>query len=244
MSRISRWTKAIKDDWQTWQEQRKIDSPIVQAIGFYCKVVKSISPFALIVTASAKEHRLALSDALIAVWTVLLGCLFFIPPASAHSLTVAILITAIAGFRVLDILSYTLDMVRLIAHRVDVYDVARSALLNLFNVLHIVLAFGLIDFAWLTRADFVGNGPSVNEAFSYLYLSWTTLFTVGSGFTPSTMQAQALVMAEVGTGLVIIALSLAIFVGNLRIKGGGTASLYQPRGEATNPGAADRPNPR
>jgi hypothetical protein len=57
------------------------------------------------------------------------------------------------------------------------------------------------------------GGPSGH--FGFLYLSWTTLFPPGSGFTAISTPARMLVMAESGSGLMIIGLTLAALLGQI-----------------------------
>ena len=52
---------------------------------------------------------------------------------------------------------------------------------------------------------------------NHIYLSVTTLTTLGSGFQPANWLAQWLQISEVGLGILLLAVGLATFVGSLRL---------------------------
>jgi hypothetical protein len=56
---------------------------------------------------------------------------------------------------------------------------------------------------------------SVSEA---AYLSWTTLLTIGSDIIPTNWIGRILLMLELGTGLLVLGVTLSALIGALRIK--------------------------
>ena len=63
----------------------------------------------------------------------------------------------------------------------------------------------------------LGGCPVVAGLNNLFYLSVATITTLGSGFQPSTGLAQWLQMSEVGGGVLLLAVGLAVFVGSIRL---------------------------
>ena len=81
----------------------------------------------------------------------------------------------------------------------------------IFAVLFQTLAHGQV-------VDTVSGTPKpIEGAMTFLYLSWTTLTTLGSGFTFTTTSPRLLAMVEVGSGLAIITVMLSAFLGSFRL---------------------------
>jgi hypothetical protein len=57
------------------------------------------------------------------------------------------------------------------------------------------------------------------NTFDFIYMSGGQLFTVGSKYIPITTGAEALQIVIVASGLLLITLTLAVFVGGLKING-------------------------
>jgi hypothetical protein len=57
--------------------------------------------------------------------------------------------------------------------------------------------------------------PLNQGPFGYVYVSWTTLFTLGSAYSTSDPAMEAYTMAEVACGLLVIGTGLATFIGRM-----------------------------
>jgi hypothetical protein len=60
-----------------------------------------------------------------------------------------------------------------------------------------------------------GSPQPIEGAWTFLYLSWTTLSTLGSGFIFTSTSSRLIGMAEVVSGLAMIGVMLSAFIGSL-----------------------------
>jgi hypothetical protein len=96
------------------------------------------------------------------------------------------------------------------------------AVIALWNIAQVIVIFAL------GYQNLAGRGPGVFEGpprsdpdgppgapSDFLYVSWTTLFPPGSGYTAISWPARMLVMAESASGLLIIGLTLAALIARI-----------------------------
>ena len=150
----------------------------------------------------------------ILAWTVaLILVLAFAPLHGAWGY----LFVALAFFRLQEFLLATLDDVLGLTSRAKDYraqDPRFTLAITFFNILQVIVIFA-IAFVALTGNSQVAfsSGGDIVTRFDYLYLSWATLLPLGSGHAPLTAMARALTIAEGSSGLVIVVLALAAYVG-------------------------------
>jgi hypothetical protein len=118
-----------------------------------------------------------------------------------------------AFYRLQDLLFASLDDVLKLTDRArDCWAPNREypIVMGLINIVQSILIFAI---AFQTLAGSQGlKLCSISSRFAFLYLSWTTLVTLGSGCAPVTAMSRSLIMAETGTGLVLVGIVLAVFV--------------------------------
>jgi hypothetical protein len=128
-----------------------------------------------------------------------------------------------AGFlRLLDILVSGLRVIfTATSEAYAVEDARRTLLLTLINVSVVILIFAVSD-RWLATAwpQYVtfkdALGGRLTGQTDFLYMSWTNLTTLGSNFTPGDIGAQALNIAEVTCGLLLLTVILAGVLASVR----------------------------
>lgn len=146
------------------------------------------------------------------------------------------MILLLSAFRLLDILAVQLGILLVDRKRDHHYlqSIERSAILAILNIAQAAICFGvgsaalarLFPNAFVFAADchtVMTNGCSgyisPQYSFDYIYMCWGQLLTVGSKYSPVTAGAEAVHMLAVGTGLLLVVLSLAAFVGGLKLSG-------------------------
>jgi hypothetical protein len=154
-------------------------------------------------------------------WLGFLSSMLVLGPDSGGG---ALMIAGFGIYRLQDLVFASLDNVFGLTKRGNTWK-RRSGVgpvvIALWNIVQVILIFALL------YQNLAGGGrPGVFEApsrpavelsgwFSFLYLSWTTLFPPGSGYTPASTTARVLVMAESGSGLLIIGLTLAALISGI-----------------------------
>ncbi len=108
----------------------------------------------------------------------------------------------ITGVRVVGTMAFAL---RYVVTRNPAIDAQRAAALLLVNVVTVALGFAAF-FRALPATAWLDHPPTTGWQFAYT--SWTTMLTMGSGLGPKDAAAGFLVMAELGCGLVLIAVTL------------------------------------
>ncbi|MBB3754009.1 hypothetical protein FHT44_006531 [Mycolicibacterium sp. BK634] len=112
-------------------------------------------------------------------------------------------------------------------------------MINLVNIVQVIVVFAL------AYQKLPGGGPDafngsdqtpLSEPFSFLYLSWTTLFPPGSGYQPTSLTTRLLVMAESTSGLLIIGLTLAVLLSRMPSRGEHTAQQNSAQPPPQQPG--------
>jgi hypothetical protein len=81
------------------------------------------------------------------------------------------------------------------------------------------LIFAVLYLVAAPTAFTTASGAGITAS-QFVYLSWTTITTLGSGFTPTTHGAELLQMAEVAEGWLLAGIGLAVFVGSVKIRRG------------------------
>jgi hypothetical protein len=85
-----------------------------------------------------------------------------------------------------------------------------KVLLAVINLFQIVVIFAIVFFVLLPRTAF--NPPAPVGRFGHLFLSWSTLPPLGSGFLPLTTRARSMVMVESAAGVLITIVALSRFL--------------------------------
>lgn len=134
-------------------------------------------------------------------------------------------IAAFAVWRITEIVVFQLGVLLVDSNKPQnrLASLSRSVLSSMVNILAVVLLFaalehifastGFVDSSRLPLGAYVPKTPG-----GWLYVSWTTLFTLGSTYSVTTGVAKALVMTEVASGLLLIVVSLASFVGAIQLR--------------------------
>jgi hypothetical protein len=124
---------------------------------------------------------------------------------------------AFALWRLVDILATNFRILLVDADRPGwgVVSASRSVLLGLINVVQIAVIFAIVDHA-LAPTGFLDPyrpaQPGAASPAGFLYLSWTTLITLGSGYEPISPMAKALIMLELASSFLMFVVILAAFV--------------------------------
>ena len=124
---------------------------------------------------------------------------------------------AVAGIRVIGTMSFAL---RYVVTRNPVVDAHRAATLLLIDAATVALCFAAF-FRALPPKAWVGPAPT--NGWQFVYTSWTTMLTMGSGFSPKDVAAGSLVMSELGCGLLLIAVTLGTVLQAIEFKKPGDA---------------------
>jgi hypothetical protein len=67
---------------------------------------------------------------------------------------------------------------------------------------------------WPSYFDSIdGSGKQLTHSADFVYMSWTNLTTLGSNFFPNSIGAQALNIAEVTSGVLLLTAILAVILG-------------------------------
>lgn len=203
--------------------------PITAATRWLCQLSAAVSLAGLF-----PSWRLNWGDRVqwyVVFWLALLAILLFlIPPAGG---TWALIIFGVAMYRLQDLVFAVMDdalgtTCRSLSFREprERFDdsLARAPIaILLVNVVQVIIIFA-IAFAYLNSQSGGRDIPNIgcqgqtaachsaSDWFSYLYVSWTTLFTLGSGDSIVGRGSEAFVMLEVVVSLVIVGTGLATFI--------------------------------
>lgn len=170
------------------------------------------------------------------IWLGLLWYLLSVGPVTG---TFRVLILGAGIYRLQDLVFASLDNVFGLTKRgeqwKDDLPGAAPVVINLLNVLQVIVIFALFYQNW------PGAGPDGfwgdkghtetlpgNLGFGFLYLSWTTLFPPGSGYTPIHPVTGWLFMAESVCGLLIIGLTLAALLAGVNKPAPGPTAATPP----------------
>lgn len=140
------------------------------------------------------------------------------------NLTLDGIMACLVGLRWLDIVNTQLGIV--ILHVMQpghsVVSVSRSIVLALLNVFQVILIFAVLysalqDLQGQAFVDGSFQDPGlkyhvIHTLGEFVYLSWTTLLTLGSNYTATTLSAKGLIMVEVASGLPLLAVALSAFI--------------------------------
>jgi hypothetical protein len=89
----------------------------------------------------------------------------------------------------------------------------QAILVVLVNIVQIIVIFAISYMTLGGSGGFVPHDPRhLSGGFDFLYVSWTTISTLGSGFSPATPTVRVLTMAETGIGFIMVALALTSFL--------------------------------
>ena len=142
-------------------------------------------------------------------------------PATLGYRTLTYLACAVAFYRWAEILATQLGIL-LVSTRVQhsptrmVVPIRGSAQrgleLGLVNLLQLIIAFSVMS-QGVTAANKHSYQPMPGSWFDHLYMSWTNVLTLGNGYASQSVLARLLVMAEVGSGLLMIGITLAAILG-------------------------------
>jgi hypothetical protein len=132
-------------------------------------------------------------------------------------------IVVFATWRVSQLVAYKLKIVLVDINQPGHYiaSVSRSIMQGILSVAEVMILFAALDHA-LAPSGFIDTSQQPvavpKTAGGWLYVSWTSLLTLGSTYSPRGGTAKFLLMTEVAAGLILIAVSLGSFVGAVRLK--------------------------
>lgn len=138
---------------------------------------------------------------------------------------VNVVIVIYAAWRIVDVVTYQLGILLVDVGKSGhgLGSPSRSVLSSGLNILEVIVLFAALEhvlastgFVDPNRLPYGSSTPQTSGG--WLYVSWTTLLTLGSTYSITTGPAKALVMAEVASGLILIALGLASFVGAIQLR--------------------------
>jgi hypothetical protein len=138
-------------------------------------------------------------------------------------INVVVLIYAV--WRIVDVVTYQLGvlLVDVSTSGHGLASLSRSVLSSGLNIVEVIVLFAALEhilaptgFVDPNRLPFGSSTPQTPGG--WLYVSWTTLLTLGSTYAITTGPAKALVMAEVASGLLLIAVALSSFVGAIQLR--------------------------
>lgn len=128
---------------------------------------------------------------------------------------------AVAAVRWLNIVGFSLYSVLADASQkaTGFASLRRSVVMGIVNLVSVWAAFAVVYRAVGEAALELPNGQQLASVSQAAYLSWTTLLTMGSVvLSPRNWAGRLLVMVELGTGLLVIVMTLGALIGALRIK--------------------------
>jgi hypothetical protein len=132
-------------------------------------------------------------------------------------------IVLFAAWRVSQLVAYKLKIVLVDVNQPDHYiaSVSRSIMQGIVSVAEVMILFAALDHA-LAPLGFIDTSQQPvampKTPGGWLYVSWTSLLTLGSTYSPRGGTAKFLLMTEVAAGLILIAVSLGSFVGAVRLE--------------------------
>ena len=94
----------------------------------------------------------------------------------------------------------------------------RSVVMGLINVITLWALFAVTYRAVGALSFKLPPGNTVASVSEAAYLSWATLLTIGSDIIPTNWIGRILLMLELGTGLLVLGVTLSALIGALRIK--------------------------
>lgn len=158
-------------------------------------------------------------------WLGFLICLLFFGPPLWRLFGPAFgwFAAAVAIYRFQDLVFASLDNVFGLTPRGERWRErpgVSPVVIALWNIVQVIVIFALLYQIIAHHGVGVFEGPKGDERrpstpFGFLYLSWTTLFPPGSGYTAISGTARGLFMAEGASGLLIIGLTLAALVSRI-----------------------------
>jgi len=128
---------------------------------------------------------------------------------------------AVAAVRWLNIVGFSLYSVLADASQkaTGFASLRRSVVMGIVNLVTVWAAFAVVYRAVGQAALELPNGQQLASVSQAAYLSWTTLLTMGSVvLNPRNWAGRLLVMVELGTGLLVIVMTLGALIGALRIE--------------------------
>lgn len=195
-----------------WRECRACDSPKDLFVTPLCVISARISAATLLNLNRSKRGYSLECYAL--VWLISLWLMLTTDSVSGVG---RFLILALGVYRLQDLVFASLDNVFGLTMRGEDWErlpPATPVLINLLNIVQVIVIFALFYRNWPDAGHDGFSGDQLNAlpgklGFGFLYMSWTTLFPPGSGFTPIHTATRWLIMTESVTGLLIIGLTLA-----------------------------------
>ena len=164
-----------------------------------------------------KEWRTQISELYVIAWLFLL-ILFLCVPALA-------IIPFLVTYRLIEGFAYRLCIIFVdrYAEDWDLRSLNRSLILLLLNYFEMIVGFAVL---YVYTHSIELEKTYVSDTLNALYFSAVTITTLGDvRFAPYSMMGKVLVSVETITGLVFLALVVAMFVGGIsRIKHGDDAS--------------------
>jgi hypothetical protein len=158
-------------------------------------------------------------------WLAFLGCLLFFGPPLWRLFGPAFgwFAAVVAIYRFQDLVFASLDNVFGLTPRGVRWQErpgVSPVVIALWNIVQVTVIFALLYQIIAHYGSGVFEGPKGDEhgpstPFGYLYLSWTTLFPPGSGYSAISGTARGLFMAEGASGLLIIGLTLAALLSRM-----------------------------
>jgi hypothetical protein len=138
-------------------------------------------------------------------WLAALTVILFCLPLSG---TWGLVFAALALYRLQDMLLGTIGDA-FVFNRIGGTMVSK-VLLAVFNIFVIVTIFAICFYVLLPSDAFTPSAPE--GRFGHLFLSWSTLPPLGSGFFANTTRARALVMMESAAGVILTVIALSRFL--------------------------------
>jgi hypothetical protein len=202
--------------------------PISSATRFLCRLSSTVS----LATIAGRRVGLNAGDRVqwyVVVWLLVLALGAWQTPVTGIA---AIIVLTVAFYRLQDLLFAVIDdalrlTCRSIAFRFPQAGTDNRAIrgrkaattILVVNVVQIILIFAIGYHIVNTDASGMSKGvitlptgaPQLGW-FDYLYLSWTNLFTLGSGDLVTGIPAEVLVALELASGFILIGTGLATFI--------------------------------
>lgn len=197
-------------DWKGWKECRPAVPWKDHILTPLCMLSGYVSAATWLDLNESKKGSGRLEGYVI-FWLVFLFALLVFGPASG---CIALVFAWLGMYRLQDLVLASLDNVFGLTERGIKWQRRQGVgpvVIAVWNILQVIVIFALAyqNLAGARPGAFEGPSHGPSGHFGFLYLSWTTLFPPGSGYTPISTTARVLVMAESTSGLLIIVLTLA-----------------------------------
>lgn len=129
----------------------------------------------------------------------------------------AFIFVPLAIVRLLNILAFSLANVVFETKTGRLASAQRTIVLSVLNLFAVAALFVVFDEGWQALSHaFLDPKFPLDSWPQFVYMSWTSLLTMGSGYDAANGVAQALIGMELGCGVFLIAVTIAVLVGSVR----------------------------